>query len=631
MSEGLVFARPLLAGAVGSGPVVGVALVFVLGIAAQWLAWRLRLPSILVLLLVGFAAGPDRLGWIDPDALFGDLLLPIVSLAAALILFEGGLSLALPEVRPHRAIVTRLVTVGLLATGVLSALLAHLLMGLPMGVSVLLGAILTVSGPTVVVPLLRHIRPRGSVGTILKWEGIVIDPIGAALAVLVYEGLVAGGPREAIAQGVANLVLSAAVGSVLGVASAVVMIFLLRRYWLPDQLHNPFALALVVGTFTAANAMAPESGLLAVTVFGVLLANRAGVSVRHIVEFKENLRVLLIAGVFIVLAARLETRAFAGLGAGAYVFVAALILVVRPLAVLLSAHGSPLKRAEKLLLAWMFPRGIVAAAVASVFALQLASRRPAVPGAELLVPIVFLVIVGTVLVYGMTAPWLARRTGLATANPQGVLLVGAHAWAREIAKALRDAGILVRLVDTNRGNLAAARMEGIPTWYGNALSESALTEIDFSDLGRLCVLTPNDEVNTLIGLHFLHIFGRGRVYQLPPERSRGTRTEVAPRDLPGRLLFGADATFWDLAARFERGATVKSTNLTGQFGYEEFRERYGPGALLLFAIRDGTLTVATEDQPMEPGAGQTLVALVDAPEAGAEAPRPRAPEEAERG
>jgi hypothetical protein len=174
-------------------------------------------------------------------------------------------------------------------------------------------------------------------------------------------------------------------------------------------------------------------------------------------------------------------------------------------------------------------------------------------------------------------------------------------------------------------------MEGIPTWYGNALSESALTEIDFSDLGRLCVLTPNDEVNTLIGLHFLHIFGRGRVYQLPPERSRGTRTEVAPRDLPGRLLFGADATFWDLAARFERGATVKSTNLTEQFGYEEFRERYGPGALLLFAIRDGTLTVATEDQPMEPGAGQTLVALVDAPEAGAEAPRPRAPEEAERG
>jgi NhaP-type Na+/H+ or K+/H+ antiporter len=588
----------------------GIAIVLALGMAAQWLAWRVRLPSILLLLVFGFAAGRGGLGWLDPHDLLGDLLLPVVSVSAAIILFEGGLTLGFGELKEYGKVVFRLVTVGLLVTWGLATAAALLLLGLSTGVSVLLGAILTVSGPTVVMPLLRHIRPRGAVGTVLKWEGIVIDPLGAALAVLVFEGLLLGGFGDAAPHALRGIVLTIVVGGVIGLAGAWLLIFLLRRYWIPDYLHNPIALALVVASFVASNAIQPDSGLLTVTVLGVALANKASVSVRHIVEFKENLRVLLISSVFILLAAGVGVEDFEALDIGALAFVLLLILVVRPLSVLACTWGSSLTARERIFLSWLFPRGIVAAAVASVFALRL--QEAEIAGADQLVPLTFLVIVGTVLVYGLTAPRLARQLGLATPNPQGVVLVGAHAWARDMAAALQEAGIEVLLVDTNRKNVLAARMAHLPAWYGSALAEHAIEEMDLSGMGRLFALTPNEEVNTLTLLHYLHLFGRERLYQLAPAALDSTRSRAVPEEFRGRTLFSEDQPYAALSSRYGRGARVKATPLTEAFGFEAFREHHGERALPLFTVSEtAQLTVATADRPLKPVAGQVLIALVD--------------------
>ncbi len=262
---------------------VGLAGIIILGIGAQWLAWRLRLPSILLLLLFGFAAGPAT-GFLDPDALLGDLLPPVVSLSVAVILFEGGLSLSFTELRQIGTVVRNLVSVGALVTWLVTAGAAHFILDLSAALAVLLGAILVVTGPTVIVPLLRHVRPVGPVNSILKWEGILIDPIGAMLAVLVFEAILAGGFQEATTLALTGVLNTVVIGGVNGVLGAMVLTFLLKRYWIPDFLHNAFSLMVVVGAFTASNVMQAESGLLAVIVMGMTLANQKMITVKHIVK-----------------------------------------------------------------------------------------------------------------------------------------------------------------------------------------------------------------------------------------------------------------------------------------------------------------------------------------------------------
>jgi NhaP-type Na+/H+ or K+/H+ antiporter len=342
--------------------------VIALGTFAQWLGWRLGLPSILLLLLFGILAGPVT-GLMNPTEMLGKLLYPVVSLAVALILFEGGLSLSVKEFRAVGGIVTRLVTLGMLVTWGLTLLAARCFLGLEWPMAVLLGAILVVSGPTVVLPMLQYIRPTGVSGPALKWEGIVIDSVGAVLAVLVFEAVVAG--QTTWTGTAANLGLTAAIGALLGLAGAAGMVLMLKGEWLPDAFHVPMTVSLVVVVFTGADLLRPESGLLAVTVLGFAMANQKYVAVQHIVEFKENLRMMLIATIFILLAANLRASDLYSLGLGSVVFLASLLLVVRPVAVFVATWGARLDLRDKLFMAWLAPRGIVAASVASVFALRL--------------------------------------------------------------------------------------------------------------------------------------------------------------------------------------------------------------------------------------------------------------------
>lgn len=587
-------------------PTLALAIIIVLGTTAQWLAWRLRVPSILLLLAAGFLAGPGT-GWINPDELFGELLLPLVSLSVALILFEGGLSLKFRELRGVGAVVRNLVTVGAVVTWVIGAAAARWIVGLDLGLSLLLGAILVVTGPTVVLPLLRHIRPSGSVGGILKWEGIVIDPIGASLAVIVFEIVAGGKLDEAAAHATLTALKTIVIGGGLGLIAAGVLVVALQRYWVPDTLQTSVALLLVAAAFAGSNLAQPESGLLAVTVMGIALGNQRRADVRLITEFKEHLQTFLLAALFILLSARVNIQDLQKLGPQAVLFVLVLILVGRPLAVSLSTWRSPLTWRQRFFLMCMAPRGIVAAAVVSVFALAL--EQAGYTQARLLVPLTFGTILGTVLVYGLAAPRVARALKLADRNPQGLLLAGAGPLARAIAKALAAHEVRTLLVDTNRDNVRTARLAGLAAYHGSILGERVLDDIDLAGIGRLLALTQSDEVNVLTVRRFVRLFGRSNVYQLPPHGGEKGRMELE-QHLHGRWLFAADATEERLEALVAGGMTVKSTKLTESFDYQAFRQR-NSGAMPLFLVGEQRrLIVLATDQKVEPRAGHIIVALV---------------------
>ncbi|HMN24499.1 MAG TPA: cation:proton antiporter, partial [Ignavibacteriaceae bacterium] len=279
--------------------------IVILGIGAQWLAWRLKLPSILLLLLFGFIAGPVS-GFLNPDELIGDILLLIVSIAVALILFEGGLSLKIKELPKIGGALLSLLTIGVTITGVITAIAAYTIIGLNWQISILLGAILVVTGPTVIGPLLRHIRPKRKVADILKWEGIVIDPIGALFALLVFEAILIGGFEEASITGLIVIGKTVLFGSLVGFSFAWLLIILIKRFWIPDFLQETVTLSLVVGAFVCSNFFQHESGLFATTLMGIAMANQKQVTVKRILEFKENLSVLIISFLFIILSARLD-------------------------------------------------------------------------------------------------------------------------------------------------------------------------------------------------------------------------------------------------------------------------------------------------------------------------------------
>lgn len=607
-------------------PLVLIAVVTVLGIGAQWLAWRFRLPSILLLLVFGFLAGPVT-GFIPQTAL-GDWVPPFVSLAVGIILFEGGLTLRLDELRQVGKSVLNLITLGVAVTGVLAALGSHFLVGFSWEVSIVIGALLTVTGPTVVIPLLNHVRPSGRVGTIAKWEGITIDPIGAILAVLALETvLLIHEPKAAhgiaVAEGgsgvagalIQGIFMEIVVG--LGVAALGFfgLVQLLRRRLVPDRLQNPIALMVVVAAFALSNTLMEESGLLATTLMGIFVANQNMVSVRRIVEFKEDLRVLLISLLFIVLSARLDISALdVMLDTGPLLFLGFLIVVVRPLSVLISSWGTRLNWKEQAFLAWMAPRGIVAAAVASLFAIRLEPIFPV--DAVRIVPVVFLVIVGTVALYGLTISPLARYLGLASPDPQGVVIVGAQDWARTIAKAVQDLGFRVLLLDANTRNVHLAQEAGLEASRANVLSESVFDDEELAGLGRLLAITPNDEVNALAALNFGEIFESDEVFQLSMKAEGHTHTvpeNEIPRHLRGRPLFSINASYSSLSDRFEEGARIHTLRLNGRESFKTLKHN-NPSMLPLFLASGDKLRVfANEARDITPQAGDRLIALFDEP------------------
>ncbi|MBC7965373.1 MAG: sodium:proton antiporter, partial [Fuerstia sp.] len=582
------------------------AAIIVLGVGGQWLAWRLRIPAILLLLTIGCLAGSVS-GFINPDEMFGELLQPIVSLSVGLILFEGGLNLRLRELKETWRSLFGLLTIGVLITWCGAAFSAYWILGIPPSVAMVLGAVLTVTGPTVIGPLLREIRPTGKVGAIAKWEGIAIDPVGATLAVLVFEAITSIRAAEygsATINAMRGFASTAVAGLVVGLVTSRFLVESFRRFWIPDYLQNPMTLLYVVATFAGAELLHHEAGLVAVTVMGVLLANQKHVDVHRVIEFKESLTILLIAALFIVLSARVPMQDVLELGWRGPTFAVSLIVIVRPVAVWLSTIGSGLSHRERCFLAWFAPRGIVAAAVSSVFALRMGESGAVVAPATLIV------IMMTVAVYGLTAAPLARKLGLSALDPQGLLIAGASQTARAIAKAISKEGIRVVLVDTRYQRIAKAREAGLNVCYASILSEYVMDAVDFSGLGRFLAMTSNDQINTLASARFREIFGARNVLQLSRGEASSRLETTWQNRLTGRTLFDPRLTYEFLDSALDRGAVIKATRFSEVFTLEAFQVHYGDRVHPLFLIDGARIQVLAADSKINPTSGQLVVSLI---------------------
>lgn len=589
-------------------PQVWVAIIGLLGLLCQWFAWRVKLPAILFLLSAGLLLGPFT-GWLNPDQVFGEVLLPMVSLAVAIILFEGSLTLNVAELKALKKVVRRLVTVGVLITWVVVSLCCGLILELDWSISILLGAITVVTGPTVIVPMLRAIRPTAGVAQVLRWEGIVIDPIGALLTVVVFEFLVTQAQGHAWSHSLILFFKILVIGLGIGVASGQLIGVLLRNHWIPEYLQSMATLCLVLAVFTLSNSLAHESGLLAVTVAGMWLANMSGVKVYEILNFKEHLTILLISGLFIVLAARLDAQSLLSLGWLPLVLLAVVQFVARPLAVLSSTFGSELNWREKILLSWIAPRGIVAAAVAALFALQL--EKQGFPNADLLVPLTFVVILGTVILQSATAGTVATLLKVREPEAKGVLIVGANNVAIKIGAVLKGLGFRVMLTDSSWENTRTARMAGLETFYGNPVSEYADQKLDLVGIGKLLALSPQNELNAISCIRYRLEFGEQNIFSIMTSREANLKEKhQIASEHKGFVAFGDELTYGKFSSLLSQGAEIRKTKITEEFGYDQYREKQGKGTIPLFAVTSkNSLRIFTPNDDLKPTAGWTIVGL----------------------
>lgn len=444
----------------------------------------------------------------------------------------------------------------------------------------------------------------------LKWEGIILDPLGAMLAVLVFEIIHAEAKYNTFLLILKNVSFTLFLGAFMGIISAIVFILLLRYFLIPDYLQNSVSLMLVIASFTASNSLQHESGLFTVTLMGMLLANQKYVTVREVIRFKEDLRVILISSLFIILTARLNFDVINELRIPELIFLIIVIVFIRPASVFISSIGSKLPKKEILFLSLMAPRGIVAAAISSVFSFRL--HEAGFEKTDLLVSTTYLVITGTVIFYSFVSPYIAGKMGISSKNSEGTVIFGAHNWARKIANSLKKQGINVILVDSNRENIVSAKLEdGIDTYYGNIISREIHENIDLSNINRLIALSQNDEANTLAAMNFSNDFGSAEVYQLFPHENKAHSSEIITNDFSARFLFGEKISYSYLDQLFKEGAELKTTNFTDKYTYNDFQKQYNFKVFPLFVIdEDSKLRVITSDMKHLPQEGETLISII---------------------
>ncbi|MCP4049956.1 MAG: sodium:proton antiporter [bacterium] len=576
----------------------------IIGILAQWLAWRFRVPSILLLLIGGIIVGPV-LGILNPDFIYSDMILPLVSLCVAIILFEGGLGLKISELKDFGSVVRNLVFYGSIVTWIIITAAAHYILGMSYKLSVLLGAILIVTGPTVITPLLKHVHPKRHIASILKWESIIVDPVGAILAVLVYKVITAGNVEIAVSVVLLVIIKMVILGGVIGLMGALVMISLINKHMVPDFLQEAMTFVVVVAIFTVSNLIQSESGLFSVTVMGIFLANQKTIDVKNIVTFKKNLVVLLLSSVFIVLALRLKIGdLLAYIHLRSLLFILVIVFIARPAAVFISSFRSNLNFKGRLFISWMAPRGIIAAAVSGLFAMRL--EKLGYSEASQLVPVTFLVIIVTVILYAFTSTYIANMLNVVQPRKYGVLVAGAQKWSRKLARILHKEGISVLLVDSNRQNVIDSRLESLPVIHGSVLSRKVLDIVESNDFGRLLALTNNDELNILASMEYSNLFGYRGIYRLPAEDKNIANIDINK----GRILFGRSNTFAYLSTRFTAGADIKAIKLTKKYTFNDFMKQYPKAVPMIIITRNKHMLVYSQDKDIIPRTGQTLLSLV---------------------
>ncbi|PDH68478.1 MAG: sodium:proton antiporter [Sphingomonadaceae bacterium MED-G03] len=598
---------------------LSIALIGIFGIGAQWIAWRTGWPAIALMLAAGVISGPV-LHLINPEHVFGELLEPMVSVAVALILFEGGLSLNFRELRKTDGAVTRLVLLGAPIGWVLGAVACFYVAGLVWPVAILFAGILVVTGPTVVLPLLRQSNVAARPRAILKWEAIVNDPVGALLGVVTYEYLRRAGEGGTLASVIFALVAAAVVAGLIGWLAARALGWAFPRGHVPEFLKAPVLLVAVIGVFVLSNAIQQETGLLAVTVMGVALANMRLDSLRDIQPFKENVTVLLISGVFVILSASLDFDVLRQFEWRFLAFLLVLLFLVRPATVLLSLAFTPVPWNERLLVAWIAPRGIVAVAISGLFALRL--DRLGYSDGSILVTLSFAVVVATILFHGFSIRPVARLLKVTGAAERGLLVVGATPFSLELATQLRQLEVPVTIADNSWQRLSPARHAGIPTYHGEILSEATDERLDLTQFQVLAATTDNEAYNALVCTEFAPEIGRDNVYQLG-DASNDEDPRALPESLRGRALFSAGHGVEDIIQREEQGWTFRKTRISEQFDFEAAKASLAEGGDMLLLLRkSGALRFFTHASRPTPQPGDTILSYVPPTK-----PRPKGEEE----
>ena len=523
--------------------------IVILGIVAQWVAWRLKLPAILPLILIGLLVGPvstlyseDGTKWIEPvwngqNGLFpGELLYHFVSLAISVILFEGGLTLKRSEVSNLGPVISKLITLGTIVTFFGAGIAAHFIFDLSWKISFLFSALIIVTGPTVITPILRNIPLKKDVSAVLKWEGILIDPIGALVAVLVFEFISVGEDQEYTKTALIEFGKILLFGFTFGFTFAHALAFAIKKNLIPHYLLNVASLSVVLLVYIESDVLANESGLLAVVIMGLVMGNMNLPNIKELLYFKESLSVLLISILFILLAANINLEDMQLIYTWKTALLLAIIVfLIRPFMVFLSTKGSNLKVSEKLFIGWVGPRGIVAAGIASLFGSKLIARGE--PGAEYITPLVFTVVLGTVLLNATTARPFAKLVGVFLEKSEGILIVGSSAVSRLIGKYLQRNNRHVVLIDNNQTNIEKAKKLGLEAFTADIYSDTLTDNIELNDVGYLIAMTANSDINKYAINKFRDQFGENGSFRIV-DSDEMNDPENAQR--PGLFLYTHD-------------------------------------------------------------------------------------------
>ncbi|SFK56168.1 sodium/proton antiporter, CPA1 family (TC 2.A.36) [Halobacillus dabanensis] len=578
-----------------------------LGVGSQWVAWRFRLPAIVVMSIAGLLAGPV-LGVMNPEQDFGDLYKPIISLAVAVILFEGSLNLDFKEVKGLGRPVFRIVTFGAFLSWILGSLAAHYVAGLSWAVAFTIGGLFIVTGPTVILPLLRQAKLKPRPAKILKWEGIIVDPIGALLAVFAFEIIVflTDNDPSALMLFFAASAFAVFLGWVCGKGVG----WMFETGYIPEFLKSPAVFAVVIACFTIADEIMHETGLLSVTAMGMTLANMHISSIADMRHFKENISLLLISTIFVMLTASLTVETLLEIFNLQIIgFVALMLFIVRPLSIFLSTVGTDLSKSEKLLVGWIAPRGIVALTVASYFASVLLEEG--FEDASILISLTFALVFTTVVAHGFSIGWLARKLRLSMEGPPGVLIVGGSAFTTGLAKTLEELKIPVLITDSSWERLSRARSRGMKSYHGEILSEQTEYYLDMTPYEYLVAATELDSYNALVCTTFVPEYGRNNSFQLSLSNKEGDNLEDLVHTIGGRVLFQEGASWEELNARVENGYVFRKTTITDQYPYEDYVENMDEHALMLFVKRStGKVDFFTPNMEYKAENGDVIVSLM---------------------
>lgn len=589
-----------------------IVLVGTAGVAAQWIGWRLGLPAIVILLIVGFLLGPF-LRILDPERDFGAFLNPAISLAVAIVILQESLGLDFSGLRAGGRAVARIVGLGVPMIWAFGAVAAHFLAGLSWPIAAVIGVMLVITGPTVISPLLRQAKLERRAATVLRWEGIVNDPVGAVLTVIVLELLLLWGAAREIEAPLRDVAIDLASGTLaaatLGIGAGFFVRFMFARGYVPEFLKSPLVLAVALLIYALSHLVQHEAGLIAVAVLGVALANLGLPEIEDLKQFKESLSTFLVSGVFIVLAATVDVGAFLRLDWGAFAFIAAMMFLVRPLAVGLATIGTELTWQERLFVGLVAPRGIVVASLAGLVHQQLADSG--YEGAELIAPLVFSVIIATVLVHGLGLGPLSRALGLASERPPGLLIVGAGDWTIGLTKVLTRLGTPIVLSDPSTAALEPARGLAATTHTGHLLApeeEDAglLTETEY-----LLAATEDDAFNALLCRKFATDLGQQNVYQV----AYAGRGEAAPRfhrEWRGNIVIDGEMPLAELNRRVAEGWRFRAVPVQGAEARDGLRPS-GSRLPVAFVRENGELLFASPETELHVGGKGTLV-VFEAPE-----------------